>query len=53
MSPGTEPDLDRMNLSKSDAKRSLWWIEGDSGSAGHKAVAKTLRRLEASGGFWE
>ena len=49
MSGGTQADLNRLNLSQRDAKRSLWWIEGNLRLAGHKAVAKTLRRI---GGLW-
>ena len=49
MSPGTDEDLAKLGLSKSDAKRSLWWIDGTVRLPGHKAVAKTLRRI---GGIW-
>ena len=35
MSPGTAQDLERLGLSSSDAKRAVWWIEGDVRLSGH------------------
>lgn len=49
MSPGTSEDLQRLDLSSQEAKRSLWWIDGDLRLAGHKAVAKIFRDM---GGAW-
>ena len=49
MSPGTGEDLQRLGLSSQEAKRSLWWIDGDLRLSGHEAVAKIFRDM---GGAW-
>ena len=49
MSSGTAEDLEKLGLSTSDAKRAVWWIEGDVRLSGHQAVGEVLCSI---GGGW-
>ncbi|MFL2987395.1 MAG: thiol-disulfide oxidoreductase DCC family protein [Candidatus Poriferisodalaceae bacterium] len=49
MSPGTADDLENLNISVVDAKKSVWWIDGDVRLSGHRAVGEVLRSI---GGGW-
>ncbi|MEC7828988.1 MAG: DUF393 domain-containing protein [Actinomycetota bacterium] len=49
LSPGTAEDLKDLDISISDAKRSVWWVDGDTRLSGHHAVGEVLRSI---GGGW-
>jgi len=49
LSPGTPEDLEILGISLAEAKRSVWWVEGDTRFSGHRAVDVVLCSL---GGGW-
>ena len=49
MSSGAEEDLRNLGLSRTEAKRSVWWINESERLAGHEAIGRALREV---GGAW-